>query len=60
MGHLVVGPAELEAEDGLLIFALEQYFALEAIAQVHCVNKWNFVADLSDPRVRSDDESQVL
>ena len=32
--HLVVGAAQLEAEDGLLVFALEQHFVVQASAEV--------------------------
>jgi hypothetical protein len=32
--HLVVGAAQLEAEDGLLVFALEQHLVVQAPAQV--------------------------
>jgi hypothetical protein len=32
--HLVVGAAQLEAEHGLLVFALEQHLVVQAPAQV--------------------------
>lgn len=34
VGHLVVGAAQLEAEDGLLVLALEENIALESVAEV--------------------------
>ena len=34
VGHLVVGTAQLEAEDGLLIFALEEDVVPKAVAEV--------------------------
>jgi hypothetical protein len=33
LGHLVVGPAQLEAEHRLLVFALEQHLVVQAPAQ---------------------------
>ena len=34
MSHLVVGASQLEAEDGMLVFPLEQHIAFESIGQI--------------------------
>ena len=48
VGHLVVGAAQLEAEDGLQVLALEQDIALEPVAEIGCLCQRRLVDDFVD------------
>ena len=50
MRHLVVGAAQLEAEDGLLVFPLEQHFVVQASAEVLGRLQRRFLRHVVDPR----------
>lgn len=58
MGHLVVGAAQLEAEDGLQVLALEQHIALEAVAEVGRVRERRLLHDLV--HLGGQDQAQVV
>ena len=60
MSHLVVGTAQLEAEHGLGVLALEQYIALESVAEVDRVRELRLFACFVDSGRSTSDEPQVL
>jgi hypothetical protein len=60
VGHLVVGAAQLEAEDGLLILALEEDLALESVAQIDGVGEGGDLAGLVDSGRGAGDKAKVL
>ena len=60
VSHLVVCAAELEAENRLLVLALEQDIAFQPVAQVDGLDQGNLTAHLSNTRVRRDDETKIL
>jgi len=45
MGHLVVRATQLEAKDRLLILALEQHLAIQAVAEADCMSQRSFIAN---------------
>ena len=48
--HLVVCAAQLEAEDGLIVLALEQHRVVTALRQVDRGLEWSLFGDVVDPR----------
>ena len=60
VSHLVVCAAELEAENRLLVLALEQDTAFQPVAQIDSLDQGNLTAHLSNTRVRRDDETKIL
>lgn len=48
VSHLVVCAAQLEAKDRVLVLALEQDIALQAVAEVHCGGQRGLLAGLVD------------
>jgi hypothetical protein len=58
MGHLVVGAAQLEGENGKQIFSLEQDLAFESIAEIDGVSQGSLRYDIVDLCGR--DESNIL
>jgi hypothetical protein len=58
MSHLVVCAAQLEAEDGLKVFSLEQDIASKSTAEVGCVCEGSLGDDFVDSR--GEDESKIL
>jgi hypothetical protein len=56
--HLVVGAAQLEAEDGLQVLALEQHIALQPVAEVGRVRERRLGDNFVD--ARREDQAQVL
>ncbi|KAI6762003.1 hypothetical protein HG531_002556 [Fusarium graminearum] len=59
MGHLVVSAAQLEAENGLLVFTLEEDIAFEPVAQVDGVGEGSDFAGLVDSRSSAGDETKT-
>ncbi|PMB70998.1 hypothetical protein BM221_003461 [Beauveria bassiana] len=57
VGHLVVGAAQLEAKDGLLVLALEQHGALEPVAEVDGVGEGRGLAGFVDARCGGEDHA---
>jgi hypothetical protein len=60
MGHLVVSAAQLEAEDGLLVFTLEKDIAFESVTQVDGVGEGSDLAGLVNSRSSAGDKTKVL
>lgn len=58
MGHLVVCAAQLEAENGLEILALQQNIGLESITQIRRRRQGRLVDDFIDSR--GQDQAQVV
>jgi len=58
MGHLVVCAAQLEAEDGLQVFPLEQHIAFEPVAQIGREGEGCFLDDFVD--ARREDEAEIV
>ena len=56
--HSVVGSSKLEAEDWLKVFALQQDFAFEAIAEIRGVGEVGFSDNIVD--ARGEDETEIL
>ncbi|KAH8718778.1 hypothetical protein HC256_003406 [Beauveria bassiana] len=57
VGHFVVGAAQLEAKDGLLVLALEQHGALEPVAEVDGVGEGRGLAGFVDARCGGEDHA---
>ncbi|KAF3810584.1 Threonine dehydratase [Colletotrichum gloeosporioides] len=60
VGHLVVGAAQLEAEDGLLVLALEEDVALEAVGEIDGRLEGGDFAGFVDAGGCGGDEAEVL
>jgi len=58
MSHLVVCAAQLEAEDGLKIFAFKEDVAFEPVAQVCGIGEGSFLDHFVD--ARGENESEIL
>lgn len=58
VGHFVVCAAQLEAEDGLEVLALEQDIAFEAVAEVGGVGQGRLLDHFVD--ARREDEAEIL
>jgi len=60
MSHLVVSAAQLEAENGLLVFTLKENIAFESVAQVDGVGEGSDLAGLVNSRRSAGDKTKVL
>ena len=58
MGHLIVGAPQLEAKDWLEVFALEEDFAFETIAEIQSGSQGGLGYDFVD--AGGEDQAHVL
>lgn len=58
MGHLVVGPAHLEAEHGLEVLTLHEDLVAQPVGQVDGAGERSHLDDIVNPRCEN--ESQIL
>jgi hypothetical protein len=50
MGHLIVGSAELETENGEQILSFEENLAFQSVAKINGMLQWSLVHHLVDTR----------
>lgn len=58
MGHLVVGTAHFEAEDGLQVLTLHENLVAQTVRQVDGAGERSHFDDIVD--ARGEDEPQIL